>query len=170
MSRLLAMLTAATVVLVAAATATAAGGDGVWVNGKAEHLQTGPPPANPSHPATLYVIAPISTAHPLHSAANAKPLGFGAHDHVIAPPKGARSFKGTCDLHLVVPGPKGRPGSNIAIRRTLTPVGQKPLLYAARLGKTMLPFNAATRIQAAVRLGLAMVVNTHTVISCAVSP
>lgn len=170
MTRSLVMITAATVVLAVATAAAAAGGDGVWVNGRAEHLQTGPPPANLNHPATLYVIAPISASHPLHAAADAMQHGFGAHDHVLATPKGARSFKGACDLRLVVPGPKGRLGVNIAARRTLTPVGRKPLLYAARLGKAMLPLNSATRIATAARLGLAAVVDTKNVISCTVSP
>lgn len=171
MPRLLVMFTAAAAVLAAATAAAAPGGDGVWVNGQAERLITGPPPtAGASRPAILYVISPVSTAHPLHAAADAITHGFGAHDHVLALAKGKSRFKGTCSLRLVVPGAKGRPGVNIAVRSTTTPLGKKPLLHAARLGAVMRPLSSAPRIEAAVRLGLAAIVDTESVISCTVSP
>ena len=102
--------------LAAAFAAPAAAGmraDGVWVDGAVHVLVTGPPPAGATHGRALYVIAPISTAHPLHPLADAKTHGFGAHDHVIALTHPNNTFHGACDLTLVVPGPKATPGETI---------------------------------------------------------
>jgi hypothetical protein len=115
------------------------------------------------------VIAPVSKAHPLHSLADAETHGFGAHDHVIALPKGAKTFHGACDLTLVVPGANGRPGTTVAARTTLTPAGRRPLLYAARLHGSLQPLNSTARIVSAQRLGRATLVDTHTTLACSVS-
>jgi hypothetical protein len=172
------ILTAAAVALVTTSTASlAAAGhpsagfvDGVWIDGVVHGLSTGPAPAGAKHPIPLYVIAPISAAHPLHPLAFAKPLGFGAHDHVAAIPDPKAAYHGTCDLMLVVPGAKGRLGSNVEGRQTLTPTALKPLLYRARLDGVMTPLNSATRIKRARALGLAKVIDTRTVIACTITP
>lgn len=143
--------------------------DGVWVNGVVHDLSTGPTPPGAKHPIDLYVIAPISAAHPLHPLAFAKPLGFGAHDHVAAIPGSKPSFRGVCDVTLVVPGAKARLGANVAARQTLTPAASKPLLYQARLGAAMVPLNRVSRIEHAEALGLAKLINTHTVIACTIT-
>lgn len=142
--------------------------DGVWVDGIVHNLATGPPPAGAKHPIPLYVVAPVSAAHPLHPLLYAKPLGFGAHDHVAEIPKGA--YHGLCDLTLVVPGPKAKLGSNVQARQTLTPAASKPLLYRARLGGAMEALNWVSRIKRAQSLGLATLVDTKTVIGCAITP
>lgn len=144
--------------------------DGVWVDGAVHVLVTGPPPAGTTYGRALYVIAPISTAHPLHPLADAKSHGFGAHDHVIALTHPNKTFHGACDLTLVVPGPKATPGETIQTRPTLTPAGTKPLLYAARLDNKLLPFDSAARIQTAKHLGLATLIDTHNLVACTVSP
>jgi hypothetical protein len=151
--------------------ATAAGDvDGVWANGTVHNLVvTGPAPAG-AHAIPLYVIAPVSAAHPLHPLADAKTHGFGAHDHVIALPKNANTFNGACDLTLVVPGPHGHPGTTIAVRMTMTPAGRRPLLDAARLHGKLQPLTSSTRVIAARRLGLATLVDTQTLVACTVSP
>lgn len=154
------------------AAALAAGGDadGVWVNGTVHKLVvTGPAPAN-AHAIPLYVIAPVSAAHPLHPLADAKTHGFGAHDHVIALAHPNSTFHGACDLTLVVPGPKATPGKTIQTRPTLTPAATKPLLYAARLDNKLLPLTSAARIQTAKHLGLANLIDTHNPVACTVSP
>ncbi len=158
--------------LAAAFAAPAAAGppaDGVWVDGAVHVLVTGPPPAGATHGRALYVIAPISTAHPLHPLADASTHGFGAHDHVIALAHPNGTFHGACDLTLVVPGPKATPGKTIHIRPTLTPAGTKPLLYAARLGNKLLPLTSAARIQTAKHLGLATLIDTHNLVACTVT-
>jgi hypothetical protein len=158
--------------LAAAFAAPAAAGppaDGVWVDGAVHLLVTGPPPPGATHGRALYVIAPISTAHPLHPLADATTHGFGAHDHVIALAHPNGTFHGACDLTLVVPGPKATPGKTIHIRPTLTPAGTKPLLYAARLGNKLLPLTSAARIQTAKHLGLATLIDTHNLVACTVT-
>jgi hypothetical protein len=154
----------------ATAVSAAAPRDGVWVNGVAENLVTGPPPTAAAHPEALYVISPVDAAHPLHALASAKLHGFGAHDHVIALPKGTSRHDGVCDIHLVVPGPNGKPGSTVSVRTTLTPVGGKPLVYAVMLRGKMQPLTWAARIGRAAQLGLVQVVDTHTLLACDVSP
>lgn len=144
--------------------------DGVWIDGAVHVLSTGPPPAGATHPIPLYVIAPVSASHPLHALAFAKPLGFGAHDHVASLAKPNAAYHGVCDLMLVVPGPKARLGTNVQVRKTLTPAATKPLLYRARLGGTMVALNWASRIKKAKALGLAKLIDTHTVIACAITP
>jgi hypothetical protein len=116
------------------------------------------------------VIAPLSAAHPLHPLADAKTHGFGAHDHVVALTHPNTTYHGTCDLTLVAPGPKATVRKTIQTRPTLTPAGIKPLLYAAQLDNKMLPLNSATRIQAAKRLRLATLIDTHNHVACTVSP
>ena len=143
--------------------------DGVWIDGTVHGLSTGPPPVGAKHPIALYVIAPVSASHPLHPLVFAKPLGFGAHDHVASLPKGKSSYRGLCDLTLVVPGPKAKLGSNVAARHTLTPAGTKPLLDRAMIGGTMEPLNWVSRIEQARALGLATLADTKTVIGCAIS-
>jgi hypothetical protein len=143
--------------------------DGVWVNGVVHDLVvTGP--AVSSHPRPLYVISPVSAVHPLHTLADARTHGFGAHDHVISLPRPAATFHGACELTLVVPGTKGAAGTTIEARRTLTPTGMKPLLYAVRLGAGLAPLTSAARIAAAVRAGLAALIDTQTTVACNVSP
>jgi len=164
-----AALIGASAVFAAATHVRASFVDGVWVNGTVHKLVTGPPPANAKHPIRLYVIAPVSSAHPLHPLAFAKPLSFGAHDHVAALSNPKAGYHGSCDLTLVVPGPKARPASNVDVRRTLTPAGTKPLLYEARLDGKLAPLNGAARIEHAQTLGLATLVNTGTIISCTIT-
>lgn len=155
---------------VAAAGVVAADQDGVWVNGVVHALiVTGPAPRSAAA-TPLYVIAPISPAHPLHPLADARTHGFGAHDHVIQLAQPGATFHGTCDLTLVVPGPAARLGSNVRARRTLTPPGTKPLLYAARLGGRFEPLDHAARIQQAIRAGLAAAVDTHVRLACTIKP
>jgi hypothetical protein len=144
--------------------------DGVWIDGTVHDLSTGPPPAGRTHPIPLYVIAPVSAAHPLHPLAFAKPLGFGAHDHVAAIPNPNAAYHGTCDLTLVVAGPKARVGSTVVARQTLTPAALKPLLSRARLAGVMTPLNSVSRIKRAQAAGLAKLVDTHTVIACTITP
>ena len=141
----------------------AAVADGVWVGGTVHGLVTGPPSGGTEHPEALYVIGPVSRSHPLHSLADARKHGFGAHDHVAA-----SVFSGPCDLMLVVPGHKAAKGS-IETRMTLTPTGTHPLVYAVRLDGRMLPLTSAARIRQAQTSGLVSTVNTHNVISCTVS-
>ncbi len=155
----------------ASSTRSAAGfTDGVWVGGVVHDLATGPPPATPSHTIPLYVIAPVSAAHPLHPLAFAKPLGFGAHDHVAQIPNPKAAFHGVCELTLVVPGPKAKSGTNVRARQTLTPAAMKPLLRMALLGGSWLPLNSVSRIQQARRVGLAMLVDTKVTITCVITP
>ncbi len=170
-------LTAAALALLGASTTSGAPNhvhagfvDGVWIDGTVHDLSTGPPPAGAKHPIPLYVIAPVSASHPLHPLAFAKPLGFGAHDHVadIAHPN--KAFHGSCDLTLVVPGPKARLGSNVEARQTLTPAATKPLLYRARLDGKMVPLNWVSRIKQARTLGLAKLIDTQTIIACTITP
>jgi hypothetical protein len=168
--KLLISLAAGAVALAVLASAQAAGDvDGVWVAGTVHNLVvTGP--ASPKAKATpLYVIAPISARHPLHPLADAKTHGFGAHDHVIALAHPSTAFHGACELTLVVPGPKAAAGS-IATRPTLTPAGQKPLLYAARMAGKLLMLDSASRVVQAHRLGLATLVDVHVRIACTVTP
>ena len=168
-----AILTLACALLLA--TGALAGGvapplDGVWVDGVVHNLAvTGPAPSG-AHPVPLYVIAPVASAHPLHPLADAKTHGFGAHDHVIDLANPGVTFRGACDLTLVVPGPKGALGRTIQGRRTLTPAGTRPLLYAARLRSKLLPLTSAARIAKAEHAGLAGLVDTHTLVACTVSP
>ena len=157
--------------LAAAFAASAAAGppiDGVWAGGTVDNLVVTGPAAASAHAVPLYVIAPVSAAHPLHVRADAETHGFGAHDHVIALRKS--TYHGACDLTLVVPGPKAKAGKTVQTRLTLTPAGTKPLLYAARLGTKVVPLTSATRIQAAKRLALATLIDTHTLVACTVSP
>lgn len=165
--------TAAAVLLAAGALAAGpapAVADGVWVDGVVHDLAvTGPAPAG-AHATPLYVIAPVSPAHPLHALADAKTHGFGAHDHVINLANPGATFHGACDLTLVVPGAKGALGRSIQARHTLTPAGAHPLLYAARLGSKLLPLTSTARIAAAKHAGLASLIDTHTPVACTVSP
>jgi hypothetical protein len=144
--------------------------DGVWVNGRVHKLVVTGPASASAHAIPLYVIAPLSAAHPLHPLADAKTHGFGAHDHVVALTHPSTTFHGACDLTLVVPGPKAMVGKTIRTRSTLTPAGVKPLLYAFQLDDKVLPLNSATRIQAAERLRLATLIDTHNHVACTVSP
>ena len=159
--------------LAAAFAAPAAAGppvDGVWVDGSVHNLVvTGPAPAG-AHAIPLFVIAPVSAAHPLHPFADAKTHGFGAHDHVIALAHPNSTYHGACDLTLVVPGPRATAGNTIRRRPTLTPAGIKPLLYAARLDNKLLPLTSAARIQTAKHLRLATLIDTHNLVACTVSP
>ena len=159
--------------LAAAFAAPAAAGppaDGVWVNGSVHNLVVTGPASAGAHAIPLYVIAPVSAAHPLHPLADAKTHGFGAHDHVIALAHPNNTYHGACDLTLVVPGPKATAGKTIQTRPTLTPAGIKPLLYAARLANKLLPLTSATRIQTANHLRLATLIDTHNLVACTVSP
>lgn len=160
-------LTAAAAVVAALATPVAVSAsspsDGVWVNGARHVLVTGPPASATTHPTPLYVIAPVNATAPLHALPDARTHGFGAHDHVIAS-SGTR----TCELELVVPGPKAKVGTNVAARMTLTPSGRKPLLYAARLGGRLEPLTWAARIRSADAQGLARIVDTHVELGCTV--
>jgi hypothetical protein len=171
------LLLAAAAALCTAATVTASSAhsragftDGVWVDGVVHDLATGPGPATPKHAIPLYVISPVSAAHPLHPLAFAKPLGFGAHDHVAQIPNPKATYRGVCDLQLVVPGPKAKLGTTVLARRTLTPAATKPLLHAARLGGRLVPLNSVSRIQQARRAGLAMLVDTQVTIACVITP
>ncbi len=168
------LLAAAVVALASAATTLGAPNagfvDGVWVNGTVHGLTTGPAPAGAKHPIALYVIAPVSAAHPLHPLAFAKPHGFGAHDHVAAVPNPNAAYRGACDLTLVVPGPEARLGSNVAARQTLTPAAQMPLLFQARVDGAMVPLNWVSRIKQAQAHGLAKLIDTHAVIACTITP
>lgn len=166
MLRTLSIMVVAGVLLAVSAGAAAAPGDGVWVNGARHGLVTGPPAGTSATPSALYVIAPVVRARPMHPLAEARTHGFGAHDHVLAPRTRAA---GTCDLELVVPGPKARLGRNVLARPTQTPVGTRPLLYSVRLGSGQEPLTWASRIRRATALGLARVVDTHTLIGCTVS-
>jgi hypothetical protein len=151
--------------------AAAAEKDGVWVGGVVHTLLvTGPAPANPAHVSPLYVIAPISVTHPLHPLADARTHGFGAHDHVIATGSPAGSFRGVCELTLVVPGPKAALGRNVEARPTMTPAGRKPLLFAARVDGRLVPLDRAARIERARTLGLATLVDTQVGFACTVRP
>lgn len=154
-------------VLVIAATfagsAAARSGDGVWVDGKVHGLVTGPPEAGaPKNVLPLYVIAPVSAAHPLHAFASARTRGFGAHDHVIA-----SVYDGPCDLTLVVPGPRAG-ASGVRTRMTITPAGKKPLVYAALVAGRMQPLTSVAAIATAAKAGLVTRIDTHNVISCKV--
>jgi len=166
---LIACVALAAVVAAFAVPAPAApAGDGVWVDGTVDNLAVTGPAAAGSHLLPLYVIAPVSAAHPLHPLADARTHGFGAHDHVIALAAGA-TYQGACDLTLVVPGPKST-AHTIRTRETLTPAGKDPLLYAALLAGTLEPLTSAARITTAIRLGLAHPVDTHTPLACTVTP
>ena len=159
--------------LTAAFAAPAAAGptvDGVWVNGSVHNLVVTGPAAAGAHAIPLFVIAPVSAAHPLHPFADAKTHGFGAHDHVIALAHPNSTYHGACDLTLVVPGPGATAGNTIRRRPTLTPAGIKPLLYAARLDNKLLPLTSAARIQTAKHLRLATLIDTHNLVACTVSP
>lgn len=153
--------------LVVAATlagaAAARSGDGVWVNGTVHRLLTGPPKAGAAHAEPLFVIAPVSAAHPLHNSASAERHGFGAHDHVIA-----SVYDGPCDITLVVPGPHAGT-SGARTRVTLTPAGKLPLVYAALVGGRMQPLTSVAAIDAAAKAGIVKRIDTHTVLSCLVS-
>jgi hypothetical protein len=142
----------------------AAFAEGVWVRGKAHSLVTGPPSSTTTgRPALLYVIAPVSRRHPLHPFADAITHGYGAHDHVAA-----RVFSGPCDLTLLVPGAHGK--GKVETRRTQTPLGPKPLVYAVQLDGRMRPLTSVARIHRAESTGLVAPVDTQTVISCTVKP
>jgi hypothetical protein len=152
--------------------AVAAGADtseGVWVNGIVHDFSATGLTTDAAHAVPLYVIAPVDPAHPLHSRADAEAEGFGAHDHVINLSHPDRTFHGTCDLTLVVPGPKSTP-TTVRARRTLTPAGTRPLLYAARVGGTVRPLTSAATIAAARRLGLAALVRVGRLLVCTVAP
>ena len=178
MTRLiLALLTTITLALFTVSATSGAAGhvragfvDGVWVDGTVHDLATGPPPAGAKRPISLYVIAPVSLSHPLHPLAYAKPLGFGAHDHVVDLANPGAAYQGVCDLTLVVPGPKAKLGSNVEARHTLTPAAMKPLLYRARLGGAMVALDWVSRIKRARALGLAKLIDTKTVIGCTITP
>jgi hypothetical protein len=168
---LVAVLTVAACTTLLAASAVAAGSvDGVWVDGAAHDLVVTGPASATAHATPLYVIAPISAAHPLHPLADAKTHGFGAHDHVIGLSHPNSTFHGACDLTLVVPGPRAVIGKTVMTRRTLTPAAAKPLLYRARLGGKLVPLDTATRIKQAAHAGLATLVDTHNPLACTVSP
>lgn len=175
--RILTVLSTAALALSAVSTTSAFTGhvrtgfvDGVWIDGAVHQLSTGPAPAAAKHPIALYVIAPVSTSHPLHPLAFAKPLGFGAHDHVADIADPSAPYHGVCDLTLVVPGSKAKLGSNVQARRTLTPAAMKPLLYRARLGGAMVALDWASRIKRAESLGLAKLIDTGVVIACTITP
>lgn len=159
-----ALLALGTVAVTLAVGAQAALAEGVWIHRKVHRLVTGPPPsAQTTAPAPLYVIAPVRRNHPLHPLAEALGEGWGAHDHVAA-----RVFTGPCDLTMVVRGPRGK--GKVETRRTLTPNGMRPLVYAARLGGRMLPLTSVTRIRRAEAARLVTAVDMHDVISCTVKP
>jgi hypothetical protein len=159
---------AAALVAAGASAAPPPSSDGVWVDGTVDALAvTGPAPAG-AHVMPLYVIAPVSPAHPLHVFADARTHGFGAHDHVIALAPGT-TYHGACDLNIIVPGPGARPTS-IKTRKTLTPAGTHPLLYAALLGGKLRPLTSAARITTAIHLGLAHPIDTHTPLACTITP
>ncbi len=173
----LTFLTATTLALVTVSTTSGAADhvragfvDGVWINGTVHDLSTGPPPAGSQHAIPLYVIAPVSASHPLHPLAFAKPLGFGAHDHVADLAHPDAEYHGVCDLTLVVPGSKATLGSNVQARQTLTPAAMKPLLYRARLGGAMVALNWVSRIKRAQALGLAKLIDTKTIVACTITP
>lgn len=149
--------------------AASTGGEGVWVNGVVhDFAATGLDPTA-THSVPLYVIAPVDPRHPLHPKADAETEGFGAHDHVIALADPARTFNGVCALELVVPGPAATPAT-VRSRRTLTPEGPRPLLYAVRIGSTMHPLTSAAAVDAARRRGVAALVDTGRLLVCSVSP
>lgn len=161
--------TSAAGLALAAAGAASGNGEGVWVDGVVHAFEaTGLAPAA-THSIPLFVIAPVDPSHPLHSRADAESEGFGAHDHVIGLADPARTFRGVCDLQLVVPGPHSTP-ANVRSRRTLTPGGTRRLLDAARLGARLRPLTSAASITAARRRGLAALVDTGRLILCSVSP
>lgn len=167
---LLAVAAAAALALLASTASAAGDADGVWLDGVVHNLVVTGPAAASARPVPLYVIAPVSSAHPLHPLADARTHGFGAHDHVIALPPTAKSFHGVCDLTLVVPGPKAVIGSTVKARPTLTPAGEKPLLDAARLNGHLLPLTSASRIVEAHQQGRATLIDTHTDLACTVTP
>jgi hypothetical protein len=167
---LLVALCASVVAAAALASSRASDTDGVWVNGVLHDLIVTGPASATSSPRPLYVISPVSAVHPLHALADARTHGFGAHDHVISLPRSAATFHGACELTLVVPGRRGVAGRTIEARRTLTPAGMKPLLYAARLGARFTPLTSTARIAAAIRAGLAAPIDTHMTVACTVSP
>ncbi len=138
------------------------GGEGVWIRGEVHGLVTAPPSATTRRPVPLYVIAPVRLRHPLHPLADARAEGYGAHDHVAA-----RVFSGPCDLTLLVPGTHGK--GKVRTRRVETPLGRKPLVYAARLGGRMLPLTFVGRIRWAERARIVTGIDL-TVISCTVAP
>lgn len=163
MNRLILCSTALVVAATLAGSAAARAGDGVWVDGRVHGLVTGPLKASASKSALpLYVIAPVSAAHPLHALASARTKGFGAHDHVMA-----SVYDGPCDLTLVVPGPRAG-AKGIRTRMTLTPAGTKPLAYAALVGGRMQPLTSVATIDAAATARLVKRIDTHIVISCTV--
>ena len=154
------MLVAATL----AGGAAARSGDGVWVNGSVHTLLTLPPKSgSPANVRPLFVIAPVSAAHPLHPLASALTHGFGAHDHVTS-----SMFSGSCDLTLVVPGPRAGTGS-IRTRTTLTPAGKLKLVYAVDMGGRMQPLTSVATIDAAEKVGFVKAIDTHSVLFCKVS-
>lgn len=140
-----------------------AAAEGVWIHGKVHGLVTGPPTSQTTTPTPLYVIAPVRRHHPLHPFADAIAEGWGAHDHVAA-----RVFSGPCDLTMVVPGARGK--GKVRTRRTETPNGPKPLVYAALIGGRMRPLTSTTRILRAEKARLVTAVDMHVVISCTVKP
>lgn len=159
-----------TALALGAGAATAARADGVWIDGKVYVLLTGPPPPGASHRVPLYAIAPVDASHPLHPLADARRHGFGAHDHVLGAAARAAGFAGVCELELVVPGPNAAVGKTALARRTLTPAGPRPLLYAVRLGGSVVRLTAASAIARAARARLATIVDTGTRIACHVRP
>lgn len=169
MKRLIPFVSALAALAFLAGAQAAGGVDGVWVDGTVHNLVVTGPAAPTAKPRPLYVIAPVSAAHPLHPLAEARTHGFGAHDHVIALTHPASAFHGACELTLVVPGPKATAGS-IATRPTLTPAGPKPLLYAARMAGKLQMLDRTSRIAQAHRLGLATLVDIHVRVACTVTP
>lgn len=169
MRRCVAVLATSALALGLAVTGAASGGgEGVWVNGVVHDLEATGLASTADHSVPLYVIASVNPSHPLHSRADAETEGFGAHDHVIGLADPARTFHGVCHLELVVPGPHSSPAT-VRARRTLTPEGTRPLLYAARLGERMRPLTSAANVVAARRRGLAALVDTGRLLVCSVS-
>jgi hypothetical protein len=150
--------------------ASGAGGDRVWVGGTVHHfVVTGAAPTGaPTTP--LYVIAPVSTSHPLHPLADATTHGFGAHDHVIAVPRSDVAFKTACVLTLVVPGARATVGKNVLVRQTVTPFGRKSLVYAEKLRSAVKPLTSAARIQAARQRGFVSLSVTPSMFACTIAP
>lgn len=164
---------AASVMLVVAAAALGAPSaelDGVWVNGTIHRFSVTmlTDPGKPTTP--LYAIAPVHLSDPLHPLASARTKGFGAHDHVIAYANPKVAFKTVCKIMLTLPGAGAKVGTNILTRQTMTPLGQRPLLYAAKLGTGMKPLTSVARIQQARRLGLAKLSSTPAVFDCTIQP
>jgi hypothetical protein len=158
---------------VIAATSIGASGadvDNVWVNGKIHRLLATVPAAVGKPTTTPYAIAPVDPSAPLHPLASARTKGFGAHDHVIADPTPKAAFKTVCKLTLTLPGARAKLGTNTRIRQTMTPFGQRPLLYAANLGNGMKPLTSVVRIKRARQLGLARFVITPAVFNCTIQP